>query len=122
MEAPFRAVVAHIAGLLITGNQTWAIQDNDRHRPVYIDGSVGASGIRVYSHELHTYVSGMGNGAQYLLFEHHSAVKVSLEVNIAEQRFAGCDQSGPCHFFGDVSGGAVRLFDFQDLQWHSYTL
>lgn len=121
MEAPLRAVIAFIIGRLIIGSQAWAILDHDRGHPVFIDGSVEPSGIRVYIHELGTYISGHGNGTYYQLFEHRRAIELSFVLSAAGKSFAGFDQRGPFRFFGEVAGAEIRIFDFEDMASHCYT-
>lgn len=122
MEAPLRAVIAFIIGRLIIGSQTWAIQDQDRGHPVFIDGSVEPSRIRVYSHELGSYISGLGNGTHYQLFEHRRSIELSFVLSAPDKSFAGFDHRGPFHFLGEVAGADIRIFDYEDMASHCYTL
>ena len=115
-------MVAYIAGRLITGSAGWTIQDQDRKRRIPLDGWVECGNIRIYSHERHGYISGLGADAHYVLFHHGSERGLTLAVNSEERRFSGADQQTSYHFFGDVAERAIRLYDYQDMRWHLYTL
>lgn len=122
MDARTRAVVAYIAGRLITGSAGWAIQDKDRKRRIPLDSWIDGGNIRIYSHERHGYISGMGADGHYVLFDHASDRGLMLAINLEERTFSGADQQTSYHFFGDVAERAIRLYDYQDMRWHLYTL
>ena len=58
----------------------------------------------------------------YVLFRHGSERGLTLAVNIEERTFSGAGQQTSFHFFGDVAERAIRLYDYQDMRWHLYTL
>jgi len=122
VDARTRAVVACIAGRLITGSAGWAIHDKDRKRRIPLDGWIDGGNIRIYRHARHGYISGMGADGHYVLFDHPSDRGLTLEVNAEERMFSGADQQTSYHFFGDVAERAIRLYDYQDMRWHLYTL
>lgn len=112
MDARTRAVIAYIAGRLITGSAGWSIQDKDRKRRIPLDGWIDGGNIRIYSHERHGYVSGLGAEGHYVLFHHGGERGLTLAVNVEERTFSG----------GEVAERAVRLYDYQDMRWHLYSL
>lgn len=122
MDAGTRAVVAYIAGRLITGGAGWAVQDKDRKGRIPLDGWIDGGSIRIYSHERHGYISGMGADGHYVLFDHANSCGLTLDVNTEERAFSGADQQTTYHFFGDVAACAIRLYDYQDMRWHLYAL
>ena len=122
MDAFTRTVIAYVAGRLITGREGWAIRDHDRNRRVCLDGSVEAGEIKIYSHERHGYISGLGNEGRYALFVHRGASSITLTVNLEERTFSGVHHKTTFRFFGNVSERAIRLYDYQDMHWHMYTL
>ena len=122
VDASTRTVVAYIAGRLITGSASWTIQDQDRKQRIPLDGWVEGGNIRIYSHERHAYISGLGAEGNYVLFNHGTERGLTLTVNIEERTFSGADQQTSYHFFGEVVERAIRLYDYQDMRWHLYTL
>jgi len=36
--------------------------------------------------------------------------------------FSWADRQTSYHFFGDVAERSIRLYDYQDMRWRSYTL
>ncbi|SRR5579864_7320501 len=122
MDAPLRSVIAYIAGRLLAGTDGWWMRDIDRHLPVQFEGSFEPTTVKVYSHELHDHIAGSGGEGKWALFLHRVAGSIDLAVNSEEHTFRGCDQRNCFHFFGNVEERTVRLFDYQDLRWHEYTL
>jgi hypothetical protein len=122
VDARTRAVIAYIAGRLIAGSAGWTIQDKDRKRRVALDGWIDDRNIRIYSHERHGYISGLGAEGHYVLFHHASDRGLTLAVNVEARTFSGADQQTSYHFLGDVAERAIRLYDYQDMRWHLYTL
>jgi|SRR5579862_952088 hypothetical protein len=122
MEPPKRAVMAYIAGRLISGESAWLILDHDREDKLHLEGSFTGSEVKVYSHELNAHISGLGAEGRYTLFQHGFPGTVNLLINNEERTFSGWDHESSRHFFGNVAEATVRLFDYQDLEWHSYTL
>lgn len=122
MDAANRSVIAFIAGRLIAGNANWMMHDHGRNHRVQMEGLFSDAEVKVYSHELNGYVSGRGAEGKYTLFQHNAGTSVSLSINLPERTFSGWDHGTSRHFFGNVADRTVRLFDYQDLQWHRYTL
>lgn len=122
MDAPDRSIIAYIAGCLISGATTWVMRDHDRRRSVQFESSFERGSVKVYSHELHSHVSGLGAEGKYTLFHHATGSSVDLLINVEERTFSGWDHRTSHHFFGNVVDRTVRLYDYQDLQWHLYTL
>jgi len=122
MNAVTRAVTAYIAGRLITGSVAWTIQDKDRQRRIPLEAWIDGGSIRIYSHERHGYISGLGAEGQYVLFHHTSERGLTLAVNAEQGTFSGTDQQTGYHFFSDVAERAIRLYDYQDMHWHLYAL
>jgi hypothetical protein len=122
VDARTRALVAYIAGRLITGAASWTIQDKDRKQRIPLDGWIDGDNVRIYSHERHGYISGMGADGHYVLFDHASDHGLTLAINLEEHTFSGADQQTSFHFFGDVAERAIRLYDYQDMRWHLYAL
>jgi len=122
VEVTTRVLVAYIAGRLLTGRASFAIQDHDRKRRLWMDGTVETAEVKVYSHERHGYVSGLGDGERFSLYQHSGEGHIVLLVNLPELRFEGCEHHSTFHFFGNVADPSVRLYDYQDCQWHRFTL
>jgi len=122
MDAANRSVIAYIAGRLITGADGWWIQDHDRGHQVHFEGSFAPGSIKVYSHELHCHVSGVGAEGRYALFQHGSGSAVDLLVNLEQRTFSGWEHLSSFHFFGNIVDRTIHLFDYQGLEWHLYTL
>jgi hypothetical protein len=122
MDAPNRTIIAYIVGRLITSGAGWWIHDNDRKRNVHLEGTFEKGEIKIYSHELHGHVSGLGAQGQYTLFQHSVGGAVNLLVNAEACTFSGWEHRTGYHFFGNVADRAIRLYDYQDSQWHLYTL
>ena len=117
-----RVLVAYIAGRLLTGRASFAIQDHDRKRRLWMDGTVETAEVKVYSHERHGYVSGLGDGERFSLYQHSGEGHIVLLVNLPELRFEGCEHHSTFHFFGNVADPSVRLYDYQDCKWHRFAL
>jgi len=122
MDAANRAIIAYIAGHLITGPGNWWLHDHDRRRKVQFEASFEPGTVKVYSHELHSHVIGVGSEGKYALFQHGIAGAVDLLVDVEERTFSGWDHPSSCHFHGTVEENIITLYDFQDLKWHKYTL
>ncbi|HLM98908.1 MAG TPA: hypothetical protein VK335_06480 [Bryobacteraceae bacterium] len=122
MDAANRSVIAYIAGRLITGADAWWMQDHDRGHRVHFEGFFEPGVIKVYSHELHSHVSGVGGDGKYTLFQHGVGGAVDLLVNLEEQTFSGWEHLSGFHFFGDVADRTIRLYDYQGMEWHLYTI
>ena len=122
MDAANRSVIAYIAGRLIIGTGGWWMDDHDRAYRVHFEGSVEPATVKVYSHELHSHVLGVGAEGKYKLFQHGAGGAVDLLVNVEQKTFSGWEHMSSFHFAGSVDGSTIHLFDYQDLQWHMYTL
>jgi len=122
MDAANRAIIAYIAGRLITGASGWSVRDHDRKRLVQFEAFLEGGEIKVYCHELHGTVSGRGAEGRYMLFQHRVNGSVDLLINAEEKTFSGWEHRSCFHFFGNAQDRAVRLFDYQDQRWHLYTL
>ena len=122
MDAANRSAIAYIAGRLLTTAQGWWMDDHDRGHRVHFEGSFDPTTVKVYVHELHSHISGVGAEGKFALFQHGVGGAVDLQVNPEEKIFSGWEHRSSFHFFGRVEECTVRLFDFQDLSWHEYTL
>jgi hypothetical protein len=56
------------------------------------------------------------------LFHHGSRQGLTLAVNTEERTFSGADPQTSFHFFDDVAERAIRVYDYEDMRWHLYTL
>jgi hypothetical protein len=122
MDAANRSVIAYIVGSLITGAPCWVMHDHDRNRKFCLEGLFTNCEVKVYSHELNAHISGRGADGQYALRWTGSGGSVNLSINTEERTFRGWDHQTSRHFFGQVIDLTVHIYDFQDLQWHLYTL
>jgi hypothetical protein len=122
VETVTRTFVAYIAGLLISGEKRFALRDHDRKKVVFLDGLVENNEVKIYGHERNGYVSGLGEGGRYMLYQHGGEGTLTLAVDAVERHFRGCDHRSGFHFFGNMTAAALSLFDYQDVQWHRYTL
>jgi hypothetical protein len=122
MDVANRSAIAYIAGRLITGAGGWWMHDHDRGHRVHFEGSFEPASVKVYSHELHGHILGIGEEGKYKLFQHGVGGAVDLLINIEEKTFSGWEHQSSVYFFGRVEESTVRLFDYQDVQWHEYTL
>ena len=122
MDPANRSIIAYIAGRLITRAGSWWIQDHDRGRAVHFEGSFEPGSIMVYSHELNSHVSGFGTDGKYSLFQHGIGGAVNLIVNIEQQTFSGWEHRSCFHFFGNVEDRTIRLYDYQSMELHLYTI
>ena len=122
MDAANRSIIAYVACRLITGATGWWMRDHDRRRPVQFEGFIEPGSVKVYSHELHSHLLGGGAEGKYQLFQHGVGGAVDLLINAEEHTFSGCEHETGYRFFGYVEERTIRLFDYQDLHWHLYTL
>ena len=122
MEIVTRTCVAYIAGLLISGEKRFALRDHDRKKVVFLDGLVDNNEVKIYSHERNGYVSGLGDSGRYMLYQHGGQGTLTLNVDVVERHFKGCDHRSGFHFFGNMADDGVSLFDYQDVKWHRFTL
>ena len=122
MDAANRSVIAYIAGRLIAGADCWWIEDHDRSHRVHFEGSFEPGSLKVYSHELHSHVLGVGAEGKYTLFQHGVGGGVDLLINVEEKTFSGWEHQSGFHFFGNLEESTIRLFDYQGLEWHLYSL
>jgi len=122
MDAANRSVIAYIAGRLIIGDGGWWMHDDDRNHRVHFEGSFEPATVKVYSHELHCHILGVGAEGKYQLFQHGAGGAVDLLINSEEKTFSGWEHMTSFHFAGRVEETTIYLFDFQDLAWHMYTM
>lgn len=122
MDAVDRSVIAYIAGRMIIGEANWVVHDHSRNKRVQMEGLFSEAEVKVYSHELNGYVSGRGAEGKYVLLQHSTGSYINLSTDLEEKTFSGWDHRTSRHFFGNVAERTVSLFDFENLQWHRYTL
>ena len=89
MDVANRSAIAYIAGRLITGAGGWWMHDHDRGHRVHFEGSFEPASVKVYSHELHGHILGIGEEGKYKLFQHGVGGAVDLLINIEEKTFSG---------------------------------
>ena len=115
-----RAVIAYIAGRLITGKQASSVYDYALSKFINVDGTVAVNNVDVYDYDQGCHVGGSGDGTTFDLY--HYGDSHHLELTINRNEFEGYDYGESCHFSGEVSGDSVSLYDYGTSTYYNYSI
>lgn len=116
METSVRAAVAFIAGRIISKAQRHCVYDHGHRRYLHYSGPIDANQINLFDIAEGSHIV----GSPPSLFHHGRGHPITL--NILENRFHGFDRESSAHFFGEVRGEIVWVFDFETKTRYDFTL
>jgi hypothetical protein len=120
MEPNVRACVAYIAGRLILRVGSACIYDHAQYMHVELIGTVTRRRVNVYDCRRGCVISGKSKEKQFLLY--HSGHNHYLSLKLAKDSFKGYDHGKSCHFWGNVKGNVINLYDHGTGAWFKYSL
>jgi len=120
MNPNSRAVIAYIAGRLVTGFHSNSVFDYSQSKYLQITGTVAAGIVQVFDYEDQANISGSGNGTNFSLFHYGEGSHITL--NILRPNFKGFDYGTGSHFQGSVQGRIIQLFDFSTGEYYQYQI
>jgi hypothetical protein len=115
-----RASIAYIAGCLISRITASALYDQAQDRQIAMSGRFGYDTVEVHDHDAGCHIVGMKNGAELSLYHSGEEHKMSLKIN--GNQFTGHDSGSNCSFNGSVQGNAVRIYDYGQGAYFSYSI
>jgi hypothetical protein len=115
-----RAGIAYIAGCLISKTTASSLYDQSQDRHISMSGTFGYDSVEVLDHDAGCHIVGMKNGAELSLYHSGDEHKMSLKIN--GNQFTGHDFGSNCSFNGTVDGNAVRIYDYGQGSYFSYTI
>ena len=119
MKKHVRAVVAYVAGRLVTGNESSYVYDYSVGRYRSVSGSVRPDQVNVYDYEERCYLG--GNGSSTALSLYHYGEQSHISIQISGDSFSGYDYGAQHHFSGNVNGSSVDLYDYGESGYFSYS-
>jgi hypothetical protein len=114
-----RACVAYVAGRLISGRETLSVYDGAQGRTIYLTGTVGPAGVRVFDFDRHCFFEGSGAQGRFQLFHHGERHYVSL--NLEGTRFSGFDHGSTFFFRGAAQPAGIALWDQETNSFFNYS-
>jgi hypothetical protein len=117
VEPNLRAVVAFVAGRLISGRVTATVYDYSRDIKIWVPGIVDKERVHVYDCRGRGYFGGRLDAERFKLYHYGGRYHVTLEIHGGS--FSGYDHLKQCHFGGRLDGS---LMHFADYALHSYFL
>lgn len=116
LDPATRAVVASVAGQVITRATRTRVYDHDLGAYRRIVGRVEPPSVRICDFDLGSHIT----GTLPILYDFGRSSH--LRLNIMGDRFRGFDFASSVHFQGHVSGKRVTLYDFGSSSYHHFTL
>jgi hypothetical protein len=105
-----RAVVAYVAGRLITGSTASSVYDYTEGNHRSIDGTVRIGHVAVYDYQNSCHFGGDGSAQELSLYHYGESCHISLVVKGRD--FEGFDYGESCHYSGEIKGNSISLYDY----------
>ena len=115
-----RALVAFVAGSIVSGKSASSIYDHAEGGYRLVSGSVSPKRVNVYDYTDSCHFSGSGTGSQLSLYHYGEGAHVTLDVK--GKKFSGFDYGTGNHFSGHVTGRSVTLYDYGEGKYFNYSL
>lgn len=120
MHPQLRTCIAYVAGRLISGRDSSAIFDNVQGKLIQIEGKVTAEDVKVFDQDRGCYLSGLGDGKAFELYDFGGMYYVELIIN--GNSFEGYDHGTPSLFKGDIKGDEISVFDDGEYKYFTFVL
>ena len=120
MEPHVRAIVAYVAGRVVSGKSASGIYDYSQRGHRSVDGTVTMDRVNVYDYGAHCFFSGDGHEGRFGLYHFGDSSYVDLEV--ADHSFRGYDHGSGGQFEGRVRGASIELYDYEEGRYFSYSI
>lgn len=109
MHPKLRTCIAYVAGRLISGRNSSYIYDNSQAKLNCIEGQVSADNVKVFDQDRGCYLSGLGDGKAFELYDFGGMHYVELVLD--GNSFEGYDHGTPSLFTGRIKGDEITIFD-----------
>jgi hypothetical protein len=109
MHPKLRPCIAYVAGRLISGREAPSIYDNFQSKNICIDGVVTAENVKIFDHDRGCYLSGLGDGSAFELYDFGGMYYVELIID--GNKFEGYDHGTPSLFKGEIKGEEITMYD-----------
>jgi hypothetical protein len=121
VDAEIRLCIAYIAARAITRLNTSLVFDHasKKHRP--IEGEVSDKKIHVFDHTRGSFITGRKAGRRaFSIYDDRTGQRFLLKLK--RKNFTGYDFRTGKHYFGNIQGTAIRLYDCDGSEYHNYAL
>lgn len=115
-----RAVMAFIAGRLISGRNSSSVYDYGASAYRNIGGEVSPERVRVYDYVRSCHIGGDFDGSKFQLYDYGDSAHINLEID--GDQFKGYDFGTSSHFSGKVNGNSVSLYDYGSSSYFNYSV
>ncbi len=122
MNTEVRAIVAYIAGLLLTGKKSTSVLDHTSGKQRHVSSELSENTVNVFDHDLGCYIGGDIKGTTFSLFHHGHLHHIDLNIDVDQDIFEGFDYGASCHFSGTVSNDSIKIFDFAEGNYFEYSI
>jgi hypothetical protein len=120
MQTDVSALVAYVAGRLVTGKSSGGVYDYGQGRHVSISGRVDSNQVAVHDYATGSSFGGSGARGQFNLY--HYGYGRSVTIQVSGHRFTGHDYGAGSSFSGTVSGQNISLYDYGTGTYREYSL
>ena len=120
MKDKARAVIAGIAGRLLSGQFASAVWDSSRSKMVQFSGEVSRERVHVYDHDQGCTISGSGSHGKLSLYHQGDGGYIQLELH--RNGFTGYDHVTGSYFHGSLNRGLIVLYDLSESAYFHYRI
>ena len=120
MKVNTRAVIAYIAGRLITDRAAKSVYDYTSEVTSSFSGTVTSEEIDVFDETEGCSITGKPEGSKFSLLHHGDGNTLDLEIKGV--LYEGFDTADGNHFNGNVKKDTVSLYDYSDGYYYTYQL
>ncbi len=120
MNTHLRTVIAFIAGILISGKETWSIKDPQCQKYSKFSGRIEENIVKIFDEDQKCSISGSGSNGNYVLY--HFGDRKFISMNIEKTSFNGLDHGSYTFFNGTIRKNKVKFHDFADDKKYEFVL
>ena len=120
MKTELRAVMAYIAGVLISGDRAAFVFDYGVGGHRNFTGDLNDAHVSIYDHKQGCFVTGSGDGVHFSLYHYGHSHCIDLEIH--DDRFTGFDYGSSSQFLGTVTKRTIVLFDQSENRHFNYSI
>jgi hypothetical protein len=115
-----RAVIAYIAGRLITDKDAKSVYDYTEEVTSNFSGTVTSEEINILDEAEGCSITGKRDGSKFSLLHHGDGSTFDLEIKGVN--YEGFDVADGNHFNGNVKKETVSLYTYSDGYYYTYQL